>query len=108
MRLLFDENLSPRLCDLLADIFPGSESALAVGLGGRSDQDVWLYAATFDMIVVSKDSDFVERAMVTPSAKFIWLRVGNCTTRLAHQVLRDGQDAVRRFATLDDLVLELS
>ncbi|MFY9233635.1 MAG: hypothetical protein WAO58_04160 [Fimbriimonadaceae bacterium] len=32
MKVLFDENLSPKFCDLLADVYLGSESALDVGL----------------------------------------------------------------------------
>jgi predicted nuclease of predicted toxin-antitoxin system len=35
VKLLFDENLSPKLVDQLADLFPESESALRNGLAGR-------------------------------------------------------------------------
>lgn len=108
MRLLFDENLSPHLCTLLADLFPGSESVLNVGLGGRSDTEVWQYAAEGGMTVVGKDSDFVERAMLSPNgAKFVWLRLGNCTTQAAHLALRNGYDAVAKLSESEDLVLEL-
>jgi len=34
MKLLFDESLSPRLVELLRDLFPESESALRNGLAG--------------------------------------------------------------------------
>jgi predicted nuclease of predicted toxin-antitoxin system len=108
VKLLFDENLSPRLCFLLADLFPGSESVLNVGLGGRPDTEVWKYATDQTMIVVGKDSDFVERAMLSSNGgKFVWLRLGNCTTQAAHLALRNGYGAIAKLQITDDLVLEL-
>lgn len=44
MKLLFDENLSPKLPRLLAAMFPGSTHVLECGLLGQSDGDVWEYA----------------------------------------------------------------
>jgi predicted nuclease of predicted toxin-antitoxin system len=44
MRLLFDENLSPKMVAGLSDIFPGSAHVDRVGLGGGSDNEVWRYA----------------------------------------------------------------
>jgi len=43
-RLLFDENLSPRLPALLVDEFPGSRHVRDVGLRGTTDQDIWKFA----------------------------------------------------------------
>jgi len=37
MKLLFDENLSPKLVTVLADIFPESVHVDRIGLGGGSD-----------------------------------------------------------------------
>ena len=44
MRLLFDENLSARLVQLLAADYPESAHAVAAGLGGAPDAQVWEYA----------------------------------------------------------------
>ena len=108
MRLLFDENLSPQLCRLLEDIYPGSESVLSIGLGGRSDLDVWHYAIERGMFVVAKDSDFFERAMVSGGeTKFVWLRLGNCTTEAVHEALRKGFGALMMFAQSENVVIEL-
>jgi predicted nuclease of predicted toxin-antitoxin system len=41
MTLLFDENLSFRLCDLLADLFPNSLHVRDAGLASAPDQ-IWL------------------------------------------------------------------
>ncbi len=107
MKLLFDENLLPRLGKLLADVYPGSESALRVGLGGRPDPEVWRYAVQRGMRVVGKDSDFIERAMLSPvGGRFVWLRLGNCTTDAAHLVLRAARERLEAFVASDNVVIE--
>lgn len=40
MRLLLDQNLSPRLNELLADLFPGSMYVKYVGLESATDDSV--------------------------------------------------------------------
>jgi hypothetical protein len=41
MKLLFDESLSPRLVQLLRDLFPDSESALQNGLAAPASAGFW-------------------------------------------------------------------
>ncbi len=80
MKLLFDENLSPKLPHLLASLFPDSAHVRECGLLGQSDEDVWNYARANDFIIVSKDSDFQQRSLLYGHPpKLIWLRIGNCT-----------------------------
>jgi predicted nuclease of predicted toxin-antitoxin system len=43
VKLLFDENLSPRLPELLGREFPGSNHIRDVGLVGAADSRVWDY-----------------------------------------------------------------
>ncbi|MGI9167428.1 MAG: DUF5615 family PIN-like protein [Pyrinomonadaceae bacterium] len=45
MRLLFDQNLSPRLPRLLADIYAESVHVREVGLRDADDLAIWQYAA---------------------------------------------------------------
>ena len=42
MRLLYDENLPPRLVPLLADVYPGSVHVRDVGLRSGADELAWL------------------------------------------------------------------
>jgi predicted nuclease of predicted toxin-antitoxin system len=58
MKLLFDESLSPRLVELLRDLFPQSESALRNGLAGGGDLSILEYASASNFILVSTDGDF--------------------------------------------------
>ena len=57
MKLLFDESLSPRLIDLLSDLFPESESALRNGLACRGDLNILKYAFAGGFVLVT-DGDF--------------------------------------------------
>ena len=41
MKLLFDQNLSPRLVKLLADIFPDANHVFPLGLDESEDTEVW-------------------------------------------------------------------
>ena len=43
MKLLFDQNLSFKLCIQLTELFPGSSHVLIVGLANAADRTVWEY-----------------------------------------------------------------
>lgn len=44
MKLLFDENLSPKLVSGLAPEYPGSAHVRGVALRGAEDHQIWSYA----------------------------------------------------------------
>jgi predicted nuclease of predicted toxin-antitoxin system len=46
MKLLFDQNLSFRLCQQLFDVFPGSNQVRLLGLAEASDREIWQHAKT--------------------------------------------------------------
>ncbi len=90
MRLLLDQNLSPRLVPALADLFPDSTHVREVGLRAADDQAVWQYAAQHGFAIVSKDADFHERSfLLGQPPKVIWIRRGNCSTDEVAAILRD-------------------
>lgn len=64
MKLLFDENVSPRLAQRLASEFPGSAHVRDAGLRGADDWRIWEYARNGGFAIVSKDTDFRERSYV--------------------------------------------
>jgi predicted nuclease of predicted toxin-antitoxin system len=90
MKLLFDQNLSFKLCARLADVFPGSNQARLVGLDHATDMDVWEYAKANGFVVVTQDADFADMAtLYGPPPKVIWLRCGNKPTEFIEKLLRD-------------------
>ena len=81
MRLLFDQNLSPRLVVLLADLHPGSTHVRNEGLQRADDDAVWAYAIRERFVIVSKDADFHQRSFVLGHPpKVVWIQRGNCPT----------------------------
>ena len=89
MRLLFDQNLSPRLPVRLADVFPNSEHVDAVGLGSVVDDLVWDYALQNGLAIVTKDEDYSQMSVMQGCPpKVLWLLIGNCTTADVEALLR--------------------
>ena len=81
MRLLFDENLSPKLSVLLQDLYADSKHMEECGLGKADDSVIWAYARDQGFIIVTKDFDFYQRSVAYGAPpKVIWLQLRNCTT----------------------------
>lgn len=89
MRLLFDQNLSPRLKEILRDLYPGSIHVRDIGLESADDITVWAYARDHGFVIASKDADFRQLCSVFGRPpQVIWIRCGNCSTTEIASVLR--------------------
>ena len=99
MKLLFDQNLSFKLCQSIADLFPESSHVGRSGLSEAYDHDVWDYAKANGFAIVSQDADFAEMATLLGSPpKVIWLRVGNQSTEVVSTLLRRHAELILAFA----------
>jgi predicted nuclease of predicted toxin-antitoxin system len=106
VRLLFDENLSDRLVQRLADIYPGSVHVKHVGLRHTRDDVIWQYAIDNNYAIVSQDNDFREHAWRSgPPPKVILLRSGNSATRAIAVVLRNNLANLQAFEQGPDALL---
>lgn len=98
MKLLFDQNLSPRLVQRLADVFPDSSHVFFLGLDQADDREVWEYAREHHFAIVSKDADFGEISTLRGvPPQVVWLRVGNCTTNSVEDLLRANHKRIERM-----------
>ena len=98
MKLLFDENLSFKLCTLLADLFPNSSQIKLLKLERSQDITLWDYALSNQFAIVTQDSDFADfAALYGPPPKVIWLRCGNQPTRFIEGLLRKHFDIIKAF-----------
>jgi len=98
MKLLFDENLSPKLPIRLHDLFPNSLHVRDVGMKSTIDPIVWDYAKSNNLMIVSKDSDMHDLSLVFGNPpKVIWLRLGNCSTFQVESLLRQDFDTIVLF-----------
>jgi predicted nuclease of predicted toxin-antitoxin system len=99
MKLLLDQNLSPRLVDRLADVYPDSAHVLGLGLDRADDRAVWNRAHLEEYVIVSKDADFSELSVLLGfPPKVLWIRRGNCSTREIEILLRKGRALVEDLA----------
>ena len=80
-RLLFDQNLSPRLVGLVGDRFPSSVHVQRVGLASASDVEVLEFAILQDLVLVTKDKDFADHVTSRGDGlRVLWVMLGNVTT----------------------------
>jgi predicted nuclease of predicted toxin-antitoxin system len=89
MKLLFDQNLSPRLVGRLADLYPDSNHVYPLRLDRVADHEVREYARREGFLLVTKDADFSDLCVLRGfPPKVIWIRRGNCSTTEIEQILR--------------------
>ena len=103
MLLLFDEQLSEELSDLLQDVFPDSLHVRQIGAGGSPDGRVWQLAGERGCVLVTKDEDFHRLSVLRGAPpKVVWIRIGNCTTQDIARLLRGHRADIRRFVEQDE------
>ncbi len=96
MKLLFDENVSLKLVNLVIKEFPESNHIDFLKMQGTTDSNIWEYAKTENYIIVSKDNDFRQRSFLFGfPPKVIWLSVGNGRTKvLANLILKNSKQII--------------
>jgi predicted nuclease of predicted toxin-antitoxin system len=89
MKLLFDQNLSPKLAPRLKDLFPDSSHVFVLGLERSDDRSVREYAAIHEFVIVTKDADYSDLSMILGfPPNVIWIRRGNCSTDDIERLIR--------------------
>jgi predicted nuclease of predicted toxin-antitoxin system len=98
VKLLLDQNISHRLAESLASLYPDSSHVRLTGLKAADDESIWTFAARHDFVLVSKDSDFYQRSLLLGfPPKVIWIRRGNCRTEAIEQILREHYSDIEQF-----------
>jgi predicted nuclease of predicted toxin-antitoxin system len=98
VRLLFDLNLSHRLCSLLGKESSSCAHVRDFVMERADDETIWSFARRENYVIVSKDEDFHQRSFLHGHPpKVVWLRVGNCSTDEVAEVLRRHAAALQAF-----------
>ncbi len=99
VKLLFDQNLSPKLIRRLASLYPNSDHLDFLGLGTAEDALVWEHARSNGFIVVTRDADFADLSVLRGfPPKVVWLRRGNCSTNKIEEILREHNSDIEDLA----------
>jgi predicted nuclease of predicted toxin-antitoxin system len=97
--LLLDQNLSRKLIRLLRDDFTDISHVGELELAEATDREIWEYAKQHDLIIVSKDSDFRQLALLLgPPPKVVWVNVPNASTSMILDVIRQSREAIINFS----------
>lgn len=95
---MIDQNISPRVVAALAESFPGSVHVRDLGLASASDAEIWEYAKTHGLAILSKDADFHQRSLVFGHPpKVAWIRRGNCSTQTIISILATYRASMDEF-----------
>ena len=109
MKLLLDHNISHKLCARLSDLYPESSHTRFLHFERAADPEIWFHARTHGFMVVTKDKDIAEFAVLKGAPpKVVWLRMGNCNTRAVEAALRANFEKILALAEHpESIVLEL-
>ena len=64
MKVLFDQNVSFRIVNLLKDYYPEAKQVRLLGLENARDLEIWEYAKQNNYTIVTFDADFYELANI--------------------------------------------
>ena len=109
MKLLLDHNISHKLCARLSDLYPDSSHTRFLDFERAADPEIWFHARTHGFIVVTKDKDIAEFAVLKGAPpKVVWLRMGNCNTHAVEDALRANVEKILALVEhTESIVLEL-
>ena len=94
-RYLIDANLP-----YYFSVWHGPDYLHVVDINDRwRDSEIWAYAREHDLTIVSKDSDFSDRALLSePPPRVIHVRLGNMRMRPFHERISEIWDEVCRLS----------
>jgi predicted nuclease of predicted toxin-antitoxin system len=103
MKLLFDQNISFKIKNALAEEFPESIHVSDIRMQTSTDAQVWEYAKSNSLTIVSKDSDYFDLSMLLGSPpKVIWVNVGNSSTLNLINILKSNTHKIKEFIESTD------
>jgi predicted nuclease of predicted toxin-antitoxin system len=98
MKLLFDENISFKLCKKLEDIYPDSTHVRFVNLENKDDSEIWQFAKDESYIIVTQDSDFNDMSILKGFPPYVvWIKMGNSFVSEIESILRTQSIRIREF-----------
>ena len=109
MKLLFDQNISPRILKYFSDQWKDCSHVRFEGLENASDSAIFNFAKDHGYAIVTFDADFIDlNALRGTPPKVIWLNTGNLTTKSITALLERNVLQINYYLESEsDQVLEL-
>jgi len=104
MKVLIDQNISQRILPMLVPQFDILDHVRQLGLTDAEDYDIFIFArANGYEAVITADDDFVKLInQFSEPPKIIWIRTGNCSTKVLSELLWDKVQTIREFIQSKD------
>jgi predicted nuclease of predicted toxin-antitoxin system len=98
VKLLFDQNISFRILPKISAYFAEAKQIRFLGLENSTDNEIWEYAKTHDLTIVTFDADFIDLTNLKGfPPKIVWLRIGNTTTENIAKVIIENHVKLEEF-----------
>lgn len=109
MKLLFDQNISFRVLNLLPDSFADCRHVRSVGLNDCNDRKIWQFARQHGFTIVTFDADFFDISTLKGGPpKIVWFRTGNLTaSEIAERIIFNYSNIVFFLNNPDQNCLEI-
>jgi len=103
MKLLLDQNLSPKLTANFTNSFDEIKQVQELHLDKADDNSILEFARSGGFTIVSRDSDFNDLVSFFGfPPKVIWIRRGNCSTNDIKLLLENNLDRIHAFGNDDE------
>lgn len=103
MKLLLDQNISQNIISSIADIYPDSSHINTLELTDKSDLAIWEYALKNDYILVTTDSTFFDKNVLSEkSPRIICVHGESITTTKMEWIIRVNENAISQFSETNE------
>jgi predicted nuclease of predicted toxin-antitoxin system len=104
MKLLFDQNISHRILNLISEVYPKANQVRGLKIENFSDKSIWEFAKKGGYTIVTFDSDFYNFSLVWGfPPKIIWLKTKNQTTKNVSNLILKHQETIQHFIENENL-----
>jgi len=107
LKFLVDQNLPTGLLPVLGSMGHRARHVKLMGLSQASDETIWAIGATQEMIIVSKDADFLTLAKASSAGALLRLAVGNGSNQALYSIIRQHLDAAVLRLESGERIVEL-
>jgi predicted nuclease of predicted toxin-antitoxin system len=108
VKFLIDNQLPPALARFLeAELGAEAQHVADLGLRDAEDAELWSYVSAHNVILISKDEDFADMILQRPTARLIWIRVGNCRKVFLLNLFRQIWSRIKERLEKGDFFIEI-
>jgi predicted nuclease of predicted toxin-antitoxin system len=108
VKFLVDNQLPRALVPVLTQAGHEAAHVLDIELAQSNDHAIWKYAAEHGYVLISKDADFADLAVIGPyRVRLIWVRIGNCRKTVLLESFKNSLSTIEQELNTGEHLIEL-